>query len=106
MTFNPEDFNSMIDMMNNYENYTTTISAANEKNEKVCISVYEDKIVTRTYQKNYWIRENVYHRDGTSEEMYDSTLFKIKRLENEIDKRKKEISKLDEELDKLYNKLY
>ena len=43
----------------------------NEHGEEVCISIFDEKIVTSTLQSNGWTRKNIYYRDGSREEMYE-----------------------------------
>lgn len=47
----------------------------NEDKEIVIVSEGEDEddksMITQTYQKNGWTRTNIYHEDGTVEELYN-----------------------------------
>lgn len=71
MEFNPNDLKSMRNLMDTYGNSDTMKPGINELGEKVTISIFEDKIVVVTYQSNRWIRKNIYHYDGTREELFE-----------------------------------
>ena len=69
--FNPNDYDSLIALMNNHKQYPVMLTGENEDGESIWISVCENFIKTQTFQHNDWIRINYYHRDGTTEEMYE-----------------------------------
>lgn len=71
LEFNPSDIKSMQNLMNTYGKSDTMKIGTNELGEKVLISIFEDRIVVVTYQSNKWIRKNIYHYDGTSEELFE-----------------------------------
>lgn len=71
MEFNPNDLKSMRNLMDTYGNSDAMKPGINELGEKVTISIFEDKIVVVTYQSNRWIRKNIYHYDGTREELFE-----------------------------------
>lgn len=62
---------SIIETMDKYHHLDQMVFARNELEELQAISIYKDKIFVDTYQRNGWIRKNVYHRDGTIEETYE-----------------------------------
>lgn len=49
------------------------LMGVNEDGETVLVSIDEHTAEVRTYQKNGFVRINIYHNDddGTSEEIYD-----------------------------------
>lgn len=66
----PADPQSLIDLMDKYHNTKYMLPGTNELGENTTASIFKDKIVVVTYQKNGWVRENVYWRDGTREELF------------------------------------
>lgn len=70
-TVDPYDIKGMIDVMDKYGDNDTMYFGKNENKEDVSISVFNDRISVTTFQSNGWIRENVYWRDGTSEELFN-----------------------------------
>lgn len=70
INFDPCNFNGMLQLMDLYGDSETPFTGENDKGEYVTISVFPDRIVTVTYQENDTERENTYHRDGTSEEIF------------------------------------
>lgn len=54
-------------IMKEYANSDTPFSGTNSNGENIIISVYKDKIIVTTYQKNGWIRKNIYEEDRTEE---------------------------------------
>lgn len=67
----PSDQESMNRLMDEHGDSTTMYPGKSEHGEDVYISIFTDRIVTSTTQSNGWIRKNIYHRDGTREEMYE-----------------------------------
>ena len=43
----------------------------NESGDSVIIAKYTNRVEVKTYQKNNWIRINVYYNDDTTEEIYE-----------------------------------
>lgn len=68
--FDPADEKAMIALMDEHGDSKTMYPGSNEDGEDVWISIFHDRIVTETHQKNGWVRTNIYHRDGTREELY------------------------------------
>ena len=69
--FNPHSLEDMIALMDAYGDSDTMFPGVNEDGETVWISIFPDKIVTSTLQRNNWTRKNIYYRDGSSEELYE-----------------------------------
>lgn len=47
--------------------YTST----NENNEQVIVEITNEYLKTSVFQGNGWIRINIYHKDHTTEELYE-----------------------------------
>ena len=63
--------------MNTYEKYFAEfgltpdpLCGVDEDGEDVIVSIDDDCACVKTLQGNGWIRTNIYHRDGTVEELY------------------------------------
>ena len=70
--FDTDDRESMIALMDELGSENDTFySGANESGETLHISIFPDKINVLVFQGNGWLRRSVYHRDGTSEEIYE-----------------------------------
>ena len=54
-----------------YGDSKTMYPGVNENGEKIHISIAHESIVVMTFQSNGWMRKNVYHRDGTREELFE-----------------------------------
>lgn len=67
---NPNDLESMIEIMDTYYDTETMFTGENELGEYVTISVFKDRIVVVTYQDNGYISEKTHWRDGTTEEVF------------------------------------
>ena len=66
------DPGSMVALMDELGSETDTLySGVNESGETLHISIFPDKISVLVFQGNGWLRRSVYHRDGTSEEIYE-----------------------------------
>ena len=68
---NPCDRAGLLRLMDQHGDSNAMTIGQNEKGETVTISIFHDKIITKTYQDNGWIRTNYYYRDGSSEELFD-----------------------------------
>lgn len=67
-----DDRESLVALMDELGSETDTFySGANESGETLHISIFPDKINVLVFQDNGWLRRSVYHRDGTSEEIYE-----------------------------------
>lgn len=69
-SFNPSDVSGMRKLMDEFGNGQYPFSGKNENGEETTCYVYTDRIVLYTNQNNGWRRENIYHRDGTVEELF------------------------------------
>lgn len=69
--FNPNDTQSMNELMEKYGDSNTMKFGVNELGEDIAISIHKDKIVVATYQNNGWARRNTYYPNGEMEERYD-----------------------------------
>ena len=71
ITFNPLDYASMMELMENHEKFPSMLVGENESGEMTELHVYSDHILLVTYQHNNWLRKNYYWSDGTTEEIFD-----------------------------------
>ncbi len=69
--FNPSDYESMIELMDEKGDSGTMFNGSNENMEDTTISISHDKINCVTFQNNGRVRRNTYWRDGTREETFD-----------------------------------
>ena len=69
--FNPDNWESMLNLMEHEADYPVPVLGEDENGDSVLFEICADRIVTRTRQKNSWLRTNVYHKDGTVEELYE-----------------------------------
>ena len=69
-----DDLEGMRKLMDNLgpDPESVVYSSVNEDGETIHISIFTDRIVTRVFQGNGWIRRNIYHYDGTVEELFVS----------------------------------
>lgn len=65
------DLNSIREAIDKYHTTETMLIGENDDGETVTISIFGDKVVLVTYQKNRWIRRNIYYYDGSSEELFE-----------------------------------
>lgn len=68
--FNPQNYNEVIALMDNYGDSENLFFGENENGESITLDISHDKVTVSTLQKNGWERVNVYHRDGSTEETY------------------------------------
>ena len=69
--FNPHSQEGMNNLMDAYDDSKTMYPGVNENGEIIHISIFHEFIVVMTFQSNGWTRKNVYHRDGTREELFE-----------------------------------
>ena len=69
--FDPTDQDAMNEIMDKHGGDNTMYPGINEDSETVYISIYSDRIIVSTEQKNGWNRVNTYYRDGSREETFD-----------------------------------
>ena len=67
----PSDYSSLLKLMDDHEKYDSTYIGKNDEGETIFITILEDSITLRTFQDNGWIRENIFWRDFTTEEIFD-----------------------------------
>lgn len=66
----PCDLKGNVALMERADEFTAPYLGENEEGEKVVVSVNKDNITVQTFQKNDWVRTNIYHEDGYNEEMF------------------------------------
>lgn len=71
LKFDPENCTAMMSLMDKYGNSDNMLFGDNDQGENVTLSIYCDKIICTTYQKNGWARTDIYYRDGDREETYN-----------------------------------
>ncbi len=69
--FDPNNLDSMRDIMDTYGGIEHMIFGKNESGEDVVMHINSDYIIVETHQNNEWTRINTYHYDGTCEETYE-----------------------------------
>ena len=57
-------------LMRTYGHTDHMFFAENENGESMIISVRPDSVKVETLQRNGWTRINIYHSDGTTEEIF------------------------------------
>lgn len=67
----PTDAEGMCRIMDEFCDEPGPFSGTDEEGNPVLISVNKDNITVQTFQKNDWIRTNVYNRYGENEEFYE-----------------------------------
>lgn len=68
--FDPTDLAGMCRLMDEHGASKTAYPGKNESGERVLISIFPEKIVVSTSQKNNWVRKNTYYRDGSCDETF------------------------------------
>ena len=71
ITIDFADLDNMREVMEKYHDTETMLVGENTDGEMTLTSIFEDYIVLVTYQNNYWVRKNIFHWDGTVEELFD-----------------------------------
>ena len=66
-----QDLTAMRKVMDEYHTTETMLFGENTEGEMTTTSIFKDKIVLVTHQKNGWVRKDILHRDGTREELFD-----------------------------------
>lgn len=67
----PSDAEGMCRIMDEFCNEPCPFSGTDEEGNSVLISVNKDNITVQTFQKNDWIRTNIFNRTGENEELYE-----------------------------------
>lgn len=55
--FDPNDWDSILKIMDEHGDSKTMYPGTNEKGEEVWISPFPDNVVVKTFQKNGWVRQ-------------------------------------------------
>lgn len=80
-TFDPTDLGAMRALMDKYGKSDTMFMGVNTEMEETTISIFPEQIVYVTYQRNGWVRKNIFWRDGTREETFDGRWKTVSRHE-------------------------
>lgn len=70
VVFDPNDEKGIKKLIADYKNYPNSLIGKNESGEEVRVSINSDNVTTLTFQRNGWVRTNIYWKDGTKEELY------------------------------------
>ena len=70
INIDPRDYSGMLKLMDRADEFDSAWLGKNDKGETVMISINEDNITVETFQHNDWVRENIYYRDFTTEELF------------------------------------
>lgn len=70
IAFDSTDFNGMVSLMEQYGGKGYVAEGLTQDGEHMLIGIYDDHIVTDTFQTNKWVRTNYYWKDGTTEETF------------------------------------
>lgn len=70
IVIDPYDYDGMLELMKRHKEFDVPWSGKNEDGEHIQVSVNEDNITVETFQRNGWIRENIYWDDYTTEELF------------------------------------
>ena len=71
INFDLSNYEESVKQMDKYGDSKFPFEGENSDGERTLISVFKDKISMITFQHNDWIRTNILHRDGTTEEMFE-----------------------------------
>lgn len=71
IVFDPTDKEGMEKLMKKYGDSDNNYMGKNDNGENVVIYIEKDNISTHTFQKNGFIRTNIFWKDGTREEIYE-----------------------------------
>lgn len=66
-----ESVKGRAELMALHERFEMPLSATTDNGELSTLSINKDNITVSTFQKNNWVRINVYHADGMIEELYE-----------------------------------
>lgn len=67
----PTDWAGMCKIMDEFGDEPLPFHGENENGESVIIGVCHDSISVQTFQKNGWMRTNIYNRYGENEELFE-----------------------------------
>lgn len=65
------DYGTVSELIKKYGAQGLYAIGTNEDGENIAIKICSDHIITKTLQKNNWIRINTYWEDGNIEEIYE-----------------------------------
>lgn len=65
------DIRSMRELMSQHSTFSNPMLGEDQDGDICLTSIFEDKIIVKTYQSNGWIRKVYLHHDGTVEELYE-----------------------------------
>lgn len=65
------DYDTINELIKKYGAKGQFITGKNEDGESIIITICFDRIVTKTLQKNNWMRINTYWADGNIDENYE-----------------------------------
>ena len=68
---NSGNLKDMIEVMKHHKEFPMALSGDNADGEPVIVSINKTNISIKTCQHNGWMRTNIYHSDGTTEELYN-----------------------------------
>lgn len=71
ITFDLSDYNKSVQQMDELGDSTFPYCGENADGETTLTSVFSDKIVHQTFQRNNWARINTLYRGGTREESFE-----------------------------------
>lgn len=79
INFDPYDYEGINKLIEEYgKSPDAMFYGTNLDGEDVLISICENEIVVVTYQKNHWVRKNIYPRYDPQKEYYTEELFEGK----------------------------
>lgn len=65
------DYDTINELIKKYGAKGQFITGKNEDGESIIITIYSNRVVTKTLQKNNWMRINTYWEDGNIDETYE-----------------------------------
>ena len=65
------DYNTIKNLIKKYGEKGLFATGKNEDGESIIITIYSDRVVTKTLQKNNWMRVNTYWADSNIDEIYE-----------------------------------
>ena len=73
LTFDPHDYAGMIKLMDraDEECFALPLFGKNVQGEDQLVSINSENITIETFQKNGFVRQNIYHRDYEQEELFE-----------------------------------
>ena len=69
----PRDEKTLIAIMDEYGDSTDAFHGIDDDGKLVLVSVFRDRIIVHSLQDDGQMQEKIFHRDGTSEELYESS---------------------------------